>query len=60
MHIRSFPFALGMMTELANHSGWWTSSMKPACSSLWTSSRMKFYHSTHCFRGFWRTGLTSG
>ena len=49
MHIRSFPFALGMMTGLANHSRWWTSSMKPACSSLWTSSQMKFYRSTDCF-----------
>jgi hypothetical protein len=60
MHIRSFPLAFGTTTGLANHSGWWTSSMKPACSNLWTSSRMKFCRSMDCFRDFCRTGLASG
>ena len=30
MHIRSFLLAFGTTTGLANHSGWWTSSMKLA------------------------------
>jgi len=34
--------------------------MKSACSSLCISSRMKFYRSTDCFRGFWRNGFASG
>jgi hypothetical protein len=34
--------------------------MKPDCSSLRTSSQMKFYRSMDCFRGFCRTGLALG
>jgi hypothetical protein len=60
MHIRSFPFAFGMTTGLANHRGWWTSRMKPASNNFLTSSRMKFCHSTDYFRGLGSTGLASG
>jgi hypothetical protein len=60
MHIRSFPLAFGTMIGLANHTGWWTSSMKPACSSLRTYTWMKFCPSMDCLRGFCRTGLASG
>jgi hypothetical protein len=34
--------------------------MKPVCSGLQTSSRMKFCRSMDYFRGFCRTGLASG
>jgi hypothetical protein len=51
---------LGMKIGLASHQGWWTSRMKPASSSFFISSQMKFCRSMNCFQGFYWTGMASG